>query len=70
MSGVGGRDHMAEKENAGMATVLLVDDAAFKTYVTVPLTSKSQCKNGGWRNFPQFRNQGQCVSFVERQSQT
>ena len=28
--------------------------------------SKEQCKNGGWRNFPQFRNQGQCVAFVER----
>jgi probable HAF family extracellular repeat protein len=27
-------------------------------------TSKEQCKNGGWRNFPQFRNQGDCVSFV------
>ena len=28
-------------------------------------TSKDQCKNGGWRNFPQFKNQGDCVSFVE-----
>ncbi len=28
-------------------------------------TSKEQCKNGGWRNFPQFKNQGDCVSFVE-----
>jgi DNA-binding beta-propeller fold protein YncE len=28
-------------------------------------TSKEQCKNGGWRNYPQFKNQGQCVSFVE-----
>jgi hypothetical protein len=27
-------------------------------------TSKDQCKNGGWRNFPGFRNEGQCVSFV------
>jgi len=27
-------------------------------------TSKEQCKNGGWRNFPQFKNQGDCVSFV------
>lgn len=27
-------------------------------------TSKAQCKNGGWRNFPQFKNQGDCVSFV------
>jgi hypothetical protein len=27
-------------------------------------TSKDQCKNGGWRNFPGFKNQGDCVSFV------
>jgi virginiamycin B lyase len=28
-------------------------------------TSTAQCKHGGWRNFPQFKNQGDCVSFVE-----
>jgi hypothetical protein len=27
-------------------------------------TSKDQCKNGGWRDFPGFKNQGDCVSFV------
>ena len=27
-------------------------------------TSKEQCKNGGWRNFSSFNNQGDCVSFV------
>ena len=27
-------------------------------------TSKSQCLNGGWRSFPQFKNQGQCIVFV------
>jgi hypothetical protein len=27
-------------------------------------TSIDQCKNGGWRNFPGFTNQGDCVSFV------
>jgi hypothetical protein len=26
--------------------------------------STEDCKNGGWRNFPQFKNQGDCVSFV------
>lgn len=33
---------------------------------SVQLTSKEQCKNGGWKNFtdPSFKNQGQCVSFV------
>jgi hypothetical protein len=30
-------------------------------------TSKEQCKRGGWRTFgTAFRNQGQCVDFVER----
>jgi hypothetical protein len=28
-------------------------------------TSKDQCKNGGWRNFPQFNNQGDCLKFVQ-----
>jgi hypothetical protein len=32
----------------------------------VPLapTSFAQCMNNGWKNFPQFKNQGDCVSFV------
>jgi hypothetical protein len=29
-------------------------------------TSSGQCRNGGWRSFPGFRNQGQCVAFVQR----
>jgi hypothetical protein len=33
----------------------------------VPLgpTTKDQCKNGGWRDFPEFKNQGQCIAFVD-----
>ena len=27
-------------------------------------TSKDQCKNGGWRRYGVFKNQGDCVSFV------
>jgi hypothetical protein len=27
-------------------------------------TTKEQCKNGRWRNFPGFKNQGTCVTFV------
>jgi hypothetical protein len=27
-------------------------------------TSRDQCKNGGWRSFPGFKNQGDCLSFV------
>jgi len=45
----------------------------FTSSLTAPVliapTSKDQCKNGGWQAFPQFQNQGQCVSFVERQPQ-
>jgi hypothetical protein len=27
-------------------------------------TSKDECKNGGWKTFGVFKNQGDCVSFV------
>ena len=30
---------------------------------TLP-TSKDQCKDGGWTDYPQFKNQGDCVSYV------
>jgi hypothetical protein len=30
-------------------------------------TSKDQCKKGGWRNYGDtFKDQGQCVAFVQR----
>lgn len=29
-----------------------------------PPTTKNQCKHGGWKAFPQFKNQGDCVSFL------
>lgn len=44
------------------------------SYGPAPLSpqTKEQCKNGGWRNFGApagpFKNQGQCVSFIERNS--
>jgi hypothetical protein len=25
---------------------------------------KEDCKNGGWRNYAQFKNEGQCIAFV------
>ena len=33
-------------------------------------TSKAQCKKGGWKNFtdPTFKNQGQCVAYVNHHS--
>jgi hypothetical protein len=30
-------------------------------------TIKQQCKNGGWRTYGIFKNQGDCVSFVATQ---
>jgi hypothetical protein len=27
-------------------------------------SSKDQCQNGGWRSYPGFKNQGDCLSFV------
>lgn len=34
-------------------------------------TDKEECKKGGWRKFtnPAFKNQGQCVSYMEHQKQ-
>jgi hypothetical protein len=32
-------------------------------------TSKAECKNGGWREFG-YKNQGQCVAFVQRGTKT
>ena len=29
-------------------------------------TSKDQCKDDGWRSFPGFKNQGSCISFLNR----
>jgi hypothetical protein len=42
----------------------------FVVHDAVPLTSKDQCKDGGWRDFTDdeghpFENQGQCVAFLE-----
>jgi hypothetical protein len=44
------------------------DDIAFRATFSAALpTSKDQCKDGGWKQFgSRFKNQGQCVAFVER----
>jgi hypothetical protein len=38
------------------------------TVVDAPLrpASKDQCRRNGWRDFPDFKNQGQCIAFVAR----
>ena len=42
----------------------------FVVHDAVPLTSKSQCKDDGWRDFTDdeghpFNNQGECIAFVQ-----
>jgi hypothetical protein len=48
------------------ATVPAGDSAGDVTVVdALPLpTTKDQCKGGGWRSFPGFKNEGDCVSSV------
>jgi hypothetical protein len=47
-----------------------LDSGDFTVHDAQPLpTSNDQCKNGGWRKFPDFKNQGQCVSFVATDGQ-
>jgi hypothetical protein len=45
-----------------------VESGDLTVHDAVPLpTSKDQCKRGGWRNFgTRFKNEGQCVAFVQR----
>jgi hypothetical protein len=39
---------------------------SFNVVVRLP-SSKAECKNGGWKQYGMtFKNQGQCVAFVER----
>jgi hypothetical protein len=38
-------------------------DIVVTDFQPFPIT-KDQCKNGGWRTYPGFKNQGDCVSFV------
>jgi hypothetical protein len=46
----------------------LPDDAACsslgRSWVRHWYRPQRQCKSGGWRNFRRFKNQGQCIAFV------
>jgi hypothetical protein len=48
---------------SGTGGQLLQGDIVVRDAPALP-TDKEQCKNGGWRTFGVFRNQGDCVSFV------
>ena len=39
-------------------------EVAYDGLVLLPPTSPDQCKNGGWRRFGVFKNQGDCVSYL------
>jgi hypothetical protein len=46
-----------EQERVDSGDIVVTDAPPFPT-------SKEQCKDGGWRTFGVFKNQGDCVSFV------
>ena len=48
---------------AAQTTLAGAQDAFVAKIATLP-TSADQCKNGGWKTFGVFKNQGDCVSFV------
>jgi hypothetical protein len=56
------RIRFAEVDNQGFFQAS-TDAVAIASERLLP-TSKDQCKNGGWRDFGVFKNQGDCVSFV------
>lgn len=47
--------------------VALPNDSFFRTYVAPVPTTIDACKDGGWQRFtnPAFKNQGECVAYVE-----
>jgi hypothetical protein len=49
--------------NVGVTGDLIVTDAQ-----PPRPTTKNQCKNGGWKTYGVFKNQGDCVSFVVHQA--
>jgi len=61
---VGPRRALSPKSPATVVTGGTPQQVAV-TPAQVP-ASKEQCKNGGWRSFPQFKNEGLCIAFVNR----
>jgi hypothetical protein len=73
-TGAADRIDVAEQDAPGHTNVDFHRFDEFFTSGTAPVcsatptrpTSKDQCKKGGWRRFenPSFKNQGQCIKFV------
>jgi hypothetical protein len=55
---------------ADLSNIVVNDVTEVPTPVVGPPTTKSACKHGGWKTFtnPSFKNQGQCVSYVNHHS--
>src|SRR4051794_30331882 len=53
-----------EADAPGATIPTIFFDETFDTSNAVLPADKNACKNGGYRDFPQFKNQGDCVSFV------
>jgi signal peptidase len=54
---------------APIALAMLKSNTVSLTHNTITVarslpTNKDQCKNGGWKKYGVFKNQGDCVSFV------
>jgi hypothetical protein len=54
----------ADANNDNTQDVSEPSGAAAKTWFVPLPTLQDQCKNGGWKTFGVFKNQGDCVSFV------
>jgi hypothetical protein len=54
----------ASVSESGAATLTESFTSSLAEAVLIVPTSKAQCKKGGWRAYPQFKNQGRCVRFV------
>jgi hypothetical protein len=49
---------------SGVVTLTESFTSSLAAPVLIVPTTKAQCKKGGWRDYPQFKNQGRCVRFV------
>ena len=49
----------------GIVTLEETFDSALTQPELIVPTSKADCKNGGWQKYSQFKNQGQCVDYVD-----
>ncbi len=60
-----GSSHVDVTIDGEAATLTETFASSLTAPVLIAPTSKDQCKNNGWKNFPQFKNQGQCEKSVK-----